>query len=204
MLKIAMEGRRFGRLVALAEAGTYRGSYNWLCRCDCGSEIVVWGNNLRRGTSQSCGCKATERISKQNVTHRRSGTRTHMAWKNMRARCRNTKRPDYERYGGRGITFCERWERFENFLADMGEMPEGMSLDRIDNDKGYEPANCRWATATQQGRNQRKSLIITFQGRTMHLQDWSQELELPYNVLRERLRNGWTIERAFATPVRPW
>ena len=120
----------------------------------------------------------------------------------MKARCLNTNAPNYTSYGGRGITICERWMSFVNFLADMGERPPGTSLDRIDNDRDYCPDNCRWATPRQQSRNTRIARLITFNGETMRVVEWAERLGLNEYIIRSRLKYGWSVERALTRPVK--
>lgn len=153
--------QRFGRLVALwPQNKDKRGLYLWLCLCDCGRETVVRGSDLREGKTKSCGCLHDELASKRNFRHGHSkGTRTYRSWMAMRDRCRYSNHKDYEHYGGRGIKVCERWQSFENFLADMGERPVGLTLDRIDPNGNYEPGNCRWATWSEQRENQCRSVL---------------------------------------------
>jgi len=115
----------------------------------------------------------------------------------MRDRCRNPKSKRYSDYGGRGITVCDRWESFENFLADMGERPDGMTLDRYPNVNGnYEPGNCRWATTKQQANNVRRSVILSFNGRSMTASEWGEEIGLCPKLIRQRIKSGWTAEQA--------
>ncbi len=155
---IDIAGQRFGRLVAIRENG--RGSSRetlWLCRCDCGAEITTSGTALRTGHTSSCGCAKREQASALMTTHGRHGTRAYRSWQAMHQRCSNPKTEGYEYWGGRGIRVCERWQTFENFYADMGDPPAGYSLDRIAVDGNYEPGNCRWASATTQARNTRRS-----------------------------------------------
>jgi len=154
-----MTGRRFGFLTVIRREGSYRKTTQaaWLCRCDCGSEKVVGGDNLRRGLSKSCGC---QQHLGPTPTHGLTDTPIYSIWQGMFARCYNPRNPAYKHYGGRGIRVCERWSTVENFVADMGSRPAGLTLDRIDNDSNYEPTNCRWATRRQQANNTRRNVII--------------------------------------------
>lgn len=117
----------------------------------------------------------------------------------MRQRCLNPRSRNYEFWGGRGIRICDRWGRFENFLADMGEMPAGMSLDRIDVNGNYSPENCRWATHTEQMNNRRNNRMIEFQGERLSLAEWARRVGVKYHTLMARLDMGMSIERAFST-----
>jgi hypothetical protein len=145
--------QRFGRLVVLSQEGR-----DSKVRCDCGAEKTVASHRLVVGQTRSCGCLSAELSSIRNRTHGATGTTTYQTWNAMHRRCTNPKARDYPYYGGRGITLCERWQTFENFRADMGERPDSLTLDRIDNDGDYEPGNCRWATRLQQTRNRRCSV----------------------------------------------
>jgi len=120
----------------------------------------------------------------------------------MIARCTYPSVKAYRFYGARGIKVCERWRTFENFLADMGERPAGMSIDRVDNAKGYEPGNCRWATDTEQHRNRTDNKFLTFQGKTLTIAGWAELLGIDRHTLADRIRkSGWTVEKALTTPV---
>ena|SRR5690348_8244990 len=162
--RLNLAGKRFGRLVVLE----YRGSNKyhdsiWLCKCDCGNTVTIRGFTLRlsNGATKSCGClrRDIQRQAHLRHGHQRRGmeTPTHFSWRAMMARCSNPRFHQFKDYGGRGILVCERWKQFENFLADMGERPHGLTLDRINNDGNYEPENCRWATRKQQNSNTRRS-----------------------------------------------
>lgn len=152
-----LTGQRFGRLVVLRPTKKRQcGFVVWLCKCSCGKTCEVISQNLQSGNTQSCGCFAREILIKRNTTHGMADTLIYFVWRNMLQRCENPNDKAYKNYGGRGIKVCERWHSFENFYTDVGDPPEGMTLDRYpDNDGNYEPTNFRWASRHEQRLNSR-------------------------------------------------
>jgi hypothetical protein len=156
---IDITGQRFGQLIALKPVEQQDRKFYWLCRCDCGNTTIVQGKKLRNGHTQSCG------HWRQDGSHRRTHgeaavgheTREYITWKSMIDRCSRQNNKSFKYYGGRGIKVCERWHKFENFLADMGRRPPGHSIERVDNDGNYEPINCKWIPQSDQAKNTRKT-----------------------------------------------
>lgn len=183
------------------------------CRCSCGNETAVSCAYLKKGHSRSCGCLARENASERMHARKKHGHRwnqdqttspTYRSWRNARDRCLNPKAPNYSEYGGRGIQFCERWGDFTAFLADMGERPAGMSLDRYPDVNGnYEPDNCRWATAKEQAANRRNSVWIEVDGVMTTTAEVARKMGVSTQVLFKRLKAGWSVERTVNTPVIP-
>lgn len=198
-----LTGRRFGRWTVISRAGLRTKSSAWNCRCDCGTKRIVLWASLKQG-SKSCGCLVKE----FGLIHGAYGTPTYKTWRSMIRRCTDSSDRSYERYGAKGVKVCKRWQTFKNFLADMGEKPERdcrMTIDRIDNSRGYEPGNCRWTTYIEQSNNRSYAVRITFCGRTQTRAEWARELGISRSAIKDRLdRYGWSVERAFTTPTRKW
>lgn len=185
-----MIGETFGRWTVIGTGGPRR----WVCRCECGAQATVFTSNLKRGLSRSCGC-APRRPAPVKHGHTANGetSREYRVWSAMIARCHNPHAPNFSLYGGRGITVCDRWRvSFEAFLADVGPRPAGASIDRIDNDRGYEPGNCRWATAREQASNRRNNHRVTLGGETRTITEWARMVGISDTAFLARLRRGET------------
>lgn len=182
--------QKFNRLTAIGYVGRYRNTTNaeWLWRCDCGNLITMSANAVKRGNTKSCGCLKRETRSTQTHGMARRGkhrTPEYHIWSAMIQRCANPENKGYERYGKRGIRVCERWLIFENFLADMGPRPTlKLTLERKNNNLGYSPENCEWASRRLQMRNNSRTLVLTLNGETMCLTDWVARLETTISKLR--------------------
>lgn len=167
-------------------------------RCECGTDFVAFVGNVKRGTTRSCGClrrKATGDRARIHG-HRTARTKTYVAWVNMKARCDNSAVKGYADYGGRGITYDQRWSDFAAFLADMGEAPKGLTLDRKDNAKGYSKDNCRWATRSQQALNKRSNVRYELNGKSQTLAEWSRETGIGRVTMLKRIQRGVPLSLA--------
>ncbi len=195
-------GKRFGRLIVLERAPNNKwGQSRWLCLCDCGEKTVVYSIHLRSKRTQSCGCLNREKRTTHGHTVRGRSSKVYSVWRAMVQRCTNNSYKQWENYGGRGIRVCERWLKFENFLEDMGDKPEGYQIDRIDNDGGYFKENCRWATRRQNNRNKRSNRLITFDGKTQCLTEWAEEIGICLETICKRFQLGWSAEEVLTISV---
>lgn len=205
-----LTGRKFGRLTVLSFAGRYGKHYAFHCECECGNKAPVRGGSLTAGNILSCGCLLGDKNKERLTTHGLGGTPIWRIWAGIKNRCYNKNVRCYGRYGGIGITVCERWlsgdgarSGFECFYADMGDRPTAKhSIDRIDPFGNYEPSNCRWATQSTQARNTRKSKKLTFAGKTMGVWEWQDETGISAPQILKRLGRGWSVERALTQPMR--
>ena len=198
-------GQRHGKLVVIGVSHFKNHKTWWKCLCDCGNTAIVVGQNLSRPHTLSCGCHKLARISASHTTHGKRGTPEYATWGSIKNRCTNPNQENYERYGLAGVTMCQRWmESFEAFYADMGPKPStSHTIDRIKNELGYEPGNCRWATRREQAQNTRKSTFLTFRGITKPTPEWAREFGIRLQTLHGRISHGWSIEAALTTPVAP-
>lgn len=207
MVRISLEGKRFGRLTVIKDLPSATGSTGHkktmsLCICSCGREVIRSNVCLRHGRTTSCGCFRSERAKQTPLKHghtkQRVFSKTYQSWACMISRCTNPNTTAFKHYGGRGIKTCDRWLEFENFLADMGERPEGKTLSRNNNDGNYEPSNCCWDTPANQARNRRSSRIITVFGKTDCVKALCEHFGANYKRTLARLKLGWTVEDAFS------
>lgn len=177
--------KRYGRLVCILrlENTKVKGA-KWLCICDCGKECVRTAAAIANGGAQSCGCLKLERLSSANTKHgmskRNYTSPEYYSWVGMKGRCKYPSTRQYKNYGGRGISVCERWNDFSNFLSDMGPRPKGKTLDRIDVNGDYSPENCRWASKREQGRNRSNAQFILVHGEKKTIRDVSEIYDLHY------------------------
>lgn len=199
-------GERFERLLVV-ECTRVNKLVAWKCLCDCGNTIVVRTTRLGKDV-KSCGCFRKEILKNfhlKNTIHGMSGTVEYESWVSMMFRCYNPKSCDYKNYGGRGIKVCERWSDkksgFLNFLADMGKRPAKYSIERIDVNGNYEPSNCKWIPNAKQARNKRNNVFLTFNGETHCINEWATILGLKRELIKDRLRRGWSVADALTKPL---
>ena len=194
---MSLVGKKFGRLTIIENRSSVRNrALMCLCVCDCGVTKEFSISNVLLGKSKSCGCLARERTSEVATTHGKSKTKEYAVWCRMWSRCTNPIVDRFPRYGGRGISVCGRWGKFENFWEDMGPLPgPGFSIGRIDNDGNYEPANCRWENSKQQSYNRCDTVYREINGEKQFVPDLAGTAEVSEETMRQRLRN-MTLERA--------
>ncbi len=191
-------GKRFGRFLVLKRRRwSSPGTFKLFCKCSCGNHKWIRDSHVVSGHTQSCGCLVQARR-----THGLSKNRVYPLWKAMINRCHNPKSHSFNRYGGRGIKVCKRWMNVLVFLEDMGPPPSPHhSVDRINNNKGYSPTNCRWATPKEQARNMRTNHHVRYNGKSKTVAEWSEILKIPYGRLYFRVRNPeWSTSKAFQLP----
>lgn len=191
-----LQGFQFGSLTVLQLGKSHGNGAVWLCQCKCGTQKEIRASDMVQGSVKSCGCEHIKRIAKASTTHGMTNTRTYSIWQAMRLRCNRINQD----YSCRGITYDERWDSFENFYLDMGEVPTGMSIDRINVNGNYNKDNCRWATQEQQANNKRSSVFIEYNGKKQTVSQWAKELKMNHHTLRSRLKKGLTAEQAL-TPL---
>ena len=200
-------GKRYGRLVVVARAGSNKKkNATWLCRCDCGNTVTVVGNKLRNGHTQSCGCLYVESRSSSHLKHGLNDHPLYVIWKDIRQRCNNENQLAYKDYGGRGIDVCKEWNDFQSFYdwANSNGYAPGLEIDRIDNNGNYCPQNCRWTTHKENNNNKRSNVYLSYNGRTQTVTQWAEELGVNVATIYWRLKHWHDIEKVLFTPVRRW
>lgn len=203
MRKMELTGERFGRLTVIKEAGRTKDKQAlWLCSCDCGNEVVVRGSCLANGHTQSCGCKRSDVTAERNYKHGESKSKLRSIWKgiiNRTVRCSPKHERLWRDYGTKGIGICDEWLEYTNFSkwAHANGYQDGLTIDRIDNDKGYSPGNCRWVTTKEQANNKKNNLRITHNGVTKTAAEWSEYTGINYHTLVTRYHNGLKGDELF-------
>lgn len=201
---VDLTGTRIGRLTVKGRnLDEPHGPVMWDCVCDCGTELVRAAKWIRGPGVASCGCYNRELSTARLGSHGLARTPEYKAWIGMKARCYSPSSAAYYKYGARGVTVCERWMTFENFFADMGKKPSpSHSIDRIDGSKGYEPGNCRWATAKQQQLNLKNNVRLDFDGKSLTAGEWSEIVGIDAKTISSRYQKlGWTAEEALTRPL---
>jgi len=198
-------GDVFERWTVLGEPFKRNDRWSSECRCECGNVGVIRHEKLLNGKSKSCGCWRDENLTTHGATKRsiRKGSHEYWIWNMIVQRCTNPKIKNWMDYGGRGISVCDRWLVYENFIADMGKRPtDGHSIERKDNNAGYSLENCRWATQPEQAKNKRNNHFIELFGRRQHLAEWAREYGVDHTLIISRLSRGWTELSAVTTKPR--
>lgn len=193
--RIDLTNKRFGKLTVLKiDENKSRGELYWLCLCDCGNLKSIQGRKLRSGWTKSCGCLQKEWAKENFSTHKMSETSLYKVWENMKTRCFNPKSNRFYRYGGRGITICDEWLDFKSFSewALLNGYKDGLSLERKNIDKDYEPGNCCWIPIEKQAQNKSNTVWITYQDKKMCMAEFSKIANVSINVIRNRLKKGMT------------
>ena len=199
--EIDITGQKFNRLTPIKQVGKGKGGIKWLCKCDCGNETILSQYLIKSGMVKSCGCLLYE--NDHTKTHQLSKTKLYRVWQAIKRRCFNKNCKDYKDYGGRGVTICQEWlNDFMNFYnwAMISGYKEDLSIDRIDVNGNYCPENCRWVSMIVQQNNKRNSKFVTYNNQTHTISDWGRILGIKASILYQRLKKGWSIERAFTTP----
>lgn len=196
-------GDRYGRLVIVREVERRNRRRYFMCRCDCGAEVAARLTSMRFGDTKSCGCLRREQNATAGQTHGLHGKGAYSAWHSMKQRCLNPNAVSYHHYGGRGITITPDWIAFEPFnrWAIANGYRKGLSLERIDVNGNYEPGNCTWIPRSEQPSNTRRCVRLTYRGKTKILKHWAEEYGHKPRLVGNRLKRGWTLERALRTPL---
>lgn len=204
MKMIDMTGQKRGRLTVVERVdNNSQGQTQWRCICECGNECITTGVYLRNGHTKSCGCLCADMLRDLRTTHGESTSRIYRIWRDILRRCEDPRRRGYADYGGRGITICDEWKTYETFRdwSLANGYAEDLSVDRIDNNKGYCPENCQWTNDITQANNKRNNVVIAIDDKTLTMAQWSRETGIPYSALQHRIAMGWEPKDAVMTPL---
>lgn len=210
-VKMDLTGQTFNALTVLYRAENKGVKVMWHCRCACGKELDVWAHLLKEGQKgqKSCGCMTKKILHDYHISHGETNSRLYNVWHGIRQRCNNPKDKGYARYGGRGIKLCKEWDRYEAFKEwalengyDEKAAHKKCTIDRIDNNKGYSPSNCRWVSAKVQANNRTNNHWVTYHGETHTTAEWAEITGITREVIQWRLKRGWSEERTLTEPVR--
>lgn len=198
---VDLTGQKFHRWTVQGMSHQVGSMVYWHCVCECGTERPVFGGDLKRGGSKSCGCLTREVSAVRLRRHGLSGHAAYSSWQSMKTRCENPNDDNYHLYGGRGISVCPQWQTFDGFWTDMGpSWRHGGTIDRIDNDKGYEPGNCRWRTPKQQANNRRTNRMIQTPKGLMNVTEAAAAFGISRATIFARIRYGWPDSRLLEKP----
>jgi hypothetical protein len=205
--QLDLNGKRFGRLTVISKSEEHNkyGQVIWLCKCDCGNEIIATTGDLNRGHVKSCGCLQKEKVIQACTKHNESRTRLYRIWSNMKCRCYSPKATSYENYGGRGICICDEWlksyQAFSLWAKNNG-YNDSLTIDRKNDNGNYEPSNCEWKTLGDNSRKTRRTVYIEAEGIRLSRSEWARKSGISTTVIARRLKNGMTPEEAVTKATR--
>lgn len=195
MKRRSVIGERFGRLTIISQISK-KGKANLVCICECGEHFTAYRSNIVTGKTKSCGCLNVEIVKNRSFKHGRIHKGEYTSWNQMKQRCQNKNNPAYKYYGARGISVCKKWQSFEGFHEDMGKRPRGHSIERINNNGNYCKSNCKWIPKTEQSKNRRGNIMITHNGVTKGIPEWSKDTGIASGTIKMRIHRGWSHKRA--------
>lgn len=204
---IDLSNKKFGMLTVIKRSGTSNDNQAmWECRCDCGNICLVRGRDLRDGHTKTCGCKSHELTNNAKITHGKTKSRLYGIWRSMKSRCYVKSCKEYDNYGGRGITVCDEWlndfQAFYGWSMENGYQ-DNLTIDRKNNDKGYSPDNCRWATAKEQANNTRNNHFLEYNGEIHTIAEWSEITKIKSSTIERRINQyGWSVEKSLTKKPR--
>lgn len=204
MKRLNLVDKEYGRLKVISLAYIKNGRTFWNCRCSCGNETILLGKDIKNGNTKSCGCLKIDTSRQRMTTHGATDSRLYNIWTSMKQRCETSKIEKFVRdYQNRGIKICAEWHDFSVFQkwALENGYKENLSIDRIDNNKGYFPENCRWVDNFVQANNKRNNYFLTYNNKTQSIEQWARELGIKGSTIHERLRRGWSVDKTLTTKI---